>query len=293
MPKLLACLIASGTLLIAACAVSVAVAQNDAAKPDPGKTGRIAGRLMQPEGAALPFKGFQLQAVLQRQPARPQAAPVQFMDPVAADDQGRFSFADLPPGSYVIRPVTQQNVPFVVEASAPLDVKPGQLLDDIELTVTPCRQVRGRVVDQETGRGIQGVEVTVQTSEAVGRARQRQANMIGARGFGGRLPRLNLREGQSVATDAEGCFSIWLLPGTVETIVHRVPVECLPPPAQNVGSSFTVPDFGDNPLIELERAATVDMTRETVRGSAAGAQMPAQRMMTWCAEWRASITNRP
>lgn len=260
MPKLLARLIASGTLFIAASALPVAAAQNDAEKSDQSKTGRIAGRLMQPEGAALPFKGFQLQAVLQRQPARPQAPPVQFKDPVAADDQGRFSFADLPPGRYVIQPVTQQNVPFVVGASAPLDVKPGQLLDNIELTVKPCREVRGRVVDCETGAGIQGVEVTVQTSEAVDRAPQRQAIAIGPRGFAGRFPlaRLNVREGQTAMTDAEGSFSVWVLPSTVETFLHSVPVEYLPPPAQNVGSTFTLPDFGDNPLIELQRAATVE-----------------------------------
>ncbi|MGH7138456.1 MAG: carboxypeptidase regulatory-like domain-containing protein, partial [Pirellulales bacterium] len=226
--------------------VEVVIESGIAATIRLGRTGSIAGTLTLPEGAQLPVKGFQLQAWLQRDSNRPQEPSLEFNTLTVVDEQGGFSFAGLPPGRYVIRPAAQQNVPFLVAVSAPLDVKSGQLLDDVALPVTPCREVRGRVVDRDTGQGIQGVEVGVYTSEPPG----------GLRG---------LRHGQTAVTDAEGRFSTWLVPGKVQTSLRQTPAEYLPPPLQNVttlsgptGATLVIPDFGDNPLIELEPAVAIE-----------------------------------
>jgi hypothetical protein len=181
-----------------------------------GKPGGIAGRLALPEGVQLPLKSFELQAWLQPNPSRPEEPSLQFTGLAAADEEGRFSFAGLPPGRYVIRPVVQQNAPFFVAASPPLEVQSGQRLDSVELPVTPRREVRGRLVDGETGLGIQGVEVNVYTSDPVA----------------------GQREGRTVTTDAEGRYSTWLLPGTVQTFLRQIPVEYLAPPFDALNTRF-------------------------------------------------------
>jgi protocatechuate 3,4-dioxygenase beta subunit len=219
--------------------VEVTIESGIAATVRLGKAGSIAGRLTPPEGAELPVKGLQLQAQLQVDANRPEEPPLQFNALAEADEKGRFSFAGLPPGRYVIRPVDAQNVPFVVATTPPLEVKSGELLDEVTLPLTPCREVRGRVVDGKTGQGVESVALSLYISEdAAG------------------------RHFQGVLTDAEGRFSAWMPPGKVSVRIVRVPVEYLLPYEQVSGENLTGAirqrDFGETPLIELEPAATIE-----------------------------------
>ena len=66
-----------------------------------------------------------------------------FESTVMVDQDGRFEFKGLPPGQYKIQPVASQNVPFVVEPTTTLEIKPGQRLEDFRLPLVPCREVRG------------------------------------------------------------------------------------------------------------------------------------------------------
>jgi protocatechuate 3,4-dioxygenase beta subunit len=195
-----------------------------------GKPGSIAGQLAVPAGAELPLAGFQLQARLQVDPKRPQEPAVMFEKAATVDEQGRFQFSDLPAGHYVIQPVASQNVPFVVPPSPVVELKPGQQLDTISLPLILCREVRGRVVERGTSRGIEAVEIVVSS----GKARAE-------------------RHSQSVTTDAEGRFSAWLPPGTINLYVRQVPVDYLPPPYEE-----SQRDFDTAPRVELEPATAIE-----------------------------------
>ena len=86
------------------------------------------------------------------------------------------------------------------------------------------------------------------------------------------------RPSQIMVTNIEGRFSAWLPPGMVNLYVPRVPVEYQPPAVNNVR------DFGETPLVELERATTiegivVDEDRNPVPSAWLNIQFPGLRRM--------------
>lgn len=253
MPRVLARLTAAVTLLVASFFASLARSQPPVEKPgNPpakapaanaqarGETGRISGRLVAPEGVSVPFKGFQLQATSRRDARQPQPPFVRVAASAEVDEEGRFTFANLPPGRYVIGSAAQQNMPLVANTSVPLDVQPGRTLDDVLLTITPCREGRGRVVDRETGLGIKNVKIDVYVTAEIEPSQFYQ------------------HSGPTVTTDEEGHFLAWLRPGRVHYVLSEVPVEYVPPPAESVDGRFTRASYGENPLIELHRAAVLE-----------------------------------
>jgi protocatechuate 3,4-dioxygenase beta subunit len=197
-----------------------------------GESGSIAGQLTS-QDADLPVEGFQLRISSETDTKQPQEPSLRFADVATVDEEGRFRFEGLPPGRYSIRPVESQNVPFLAEPTTPLTLKSGQHLDGLVIPLTSCREVKGRVVDRRTGQGIGSVQVYLSSGEAG-----------------------STRPAQSVQSDAEGAFSAWLPPGKATAHVRRVPTEYLLPSYTAGGNGM--PIFGEQPLIELDRAAAVE-----------------------------------
>lgn len=78
------------------------------------------------------------------------------------DKDGRFEFASVPPGKYNIHPsFTESTAPYNANPTADFEVKAGETTK-ISIPLSSAIEIRGQVVDQETGKGIQGVRVISQ-----------------------------------------------------------------------------------------------------------------------------------
>lgn len=199
------------------------------ARPAESATGSIAGSVVPPEGAEIALAGLQLQ-IFPLQGYGQRVAAVHFDVNTTVDEAGRFRFDGLPRGRYIVQPAESPDMPFFIDSSAQLELKAAEHLEGVNLRVTPGRQVRGRVVDRETGKGVESVEVII-----VGDSQRKR---------------------RVAHTDAEGRFSSWSAPGEASAVIRHAPVEyLLPSPGDGRGQgSFSSDEWA---RIELNRAARI------------------------------------
>lgn len=193
-------------------------------------TGSIAGTVVPPDGAEIVLAGQQLQIFPLRGYEQPFAA-VHFEVNTTIDEAGRFRFDGLPRGRYVVQPAESPDMPFFIDSSGQLELKAAEHLEGVNLRVTLGRQVRGRVVDRETGKGIESVEVII-----VGDSQRKR---------------------RIAHTDEEGRFSSWSVPGEASAMIRQAPFEYLLPSAGD-GRGQRSYSREEWPRIELDRAARIE-----------------------------------
>jgi hypothetical protein len=153
--------------------------------------------------------------------------------------RGRFSFVDVVPGKYDLELVANDEFAYYLDPPVGLEVKPGQTLASVTVSMKPCVKVRGSVVDAQSGAGVKRVEICLDRVS----------------GQGGRC--LIVRR---VWTDERGMFTDYVRPGDVEVFASEVPgAYVLPSPVHMFGDRRTeITTDTTLPPIRLERAAPVE-----------------------------------
>jgi hypothetical protein len=103
---------------------------------------------------------------LTTQPDRARTQAPKFAVSHAADamtqQDGTFRFQDVPPGKYSISTEIDPSLPYYVEASDTIEVRPGAPVTGITISLERAIAVRGKVVDKATGAAVKGVHLAVQ-----------------------------------------------------------------------------------------------------------------------------------
>lgn len=199
------------------------------------RPGSVAGRVAVADGDLAAAEGLQLQIDLQPEAAKNEEASIFYRGIAPVGKAGAFRFDGLPPGNYVISSVERQNVPLFAEPSPPVEVAAGEQVAELTLPLKKAQPIQGAVIDAQTGAGIEGVEVRIDTwTDAP------------------------LAEARVVNTDAEGRFSAWVPPGPCRVRVAEVPEQYLVPPPTNTAPR-DVPVDGW-PTISLNRGVTIEGT---------------------------------
>jgi protocatechuate 3,4-dioxygenase beta subunit len=157
---------------------------------------------------------------------------IYFGDAMSQPD-GTFRFEQVPPGRYVIHPAVDETLPYYAEPTVEFEVKPGSAITGLSIPLRPAVPVRGRVLDKDSGAGIQDVSVMLSCVDERGR----------------------FRYGTSVKTGKDGRYTAYIKPGkiTVRAVLQGYFS------AQGREGSPTV-DAGkpvDYPDLKLVRAATL------------------------------------
>ncbi|MGD0517200.1 MAG: carboxypeptidase regulatory-like domain-containing protein, partial [Thermoguttaceae bacterium] len=144
-------------------------------------------------------------------------------DETSTDKDGVFQFDAVPPGKYVIEPsLYESSLPFTTKSKVDLEVKSDEVTN-VSVQLQPAIEVRGQVVDAETGKGVPGVKLDVCMVDD---------NRI-------------RHSARRVTTDAEGKYIVFVDPGKIMVVVEELPDVYLNPSSQN-----------DLPIVEVKQAAT-------------------------------------
>jgi len=207
------------------------------------RPGTIAGALAPLEGVEAAKGGYKLRLSRQGKEVEPgnvQPLVVSHSEEVTTNDDGAFRSGELPPGRYAIVAVEGQGRPFFAHPRTYVEVKPGQKMEGVSVPLAPTVRLTGRVVDRETGKGIEGVEVLGSQSPR-----------------GPDRDRSDVR--QTATTDAEGRFELRLPPGSTHVFVYDAPRTFLVPPSDIPNSNArTIADGEEWPTFELAHAAQVE-----------------------------------
>ncbi len=183
------------------------------------------------------------------------SAPVSFWGrgEATARADGTFQFDDVPPGKYTITPRLPPTLPFYAEPLAAFEVKPGGAVTGVALALRPAVAVRGRVIDKTSGTGIKGVQVVVH----------------------GTNPPRHLAWS---TTDAQGRYTVYIKPATINVFVQRAPASHLIREDQGTPSVNAIRDV-DYPDIKLDRAVqltgvVVDVDGKPVAGAQVSCPVP-------------------
>lgn len=152
-----------------------------------------------------------------------------------SDDSGDFCFEGVPPGKYVIYPRLGQGSPYVSQETSAFEVKPGE---EIAVSVPLKRAIviRGKVVDEKTGKGLEGVRVIFRSAKAA----------------------LWSGSSKSATTDAQGAYTVAVKPGTTSMDVSRVPEGYVKPGRSRERTSVEVTQDMTWPTIELQPTAVIE-----------------------------------
>ncbi|MFO0890256.1 MAG: carboxypeptidase-like regulatory domain-containing protein [Isosphaeraceae bacterium] len=157
------------------------------------RLGKISGRLM-PEGGKELQSGVKLG--LRRMPAAAgvEVGNLDFTFTLNRSTQvgkdGRFQMAGLPPGAYFLDLEFDADAPYSSSFNKSVVLEPNKPFTPIEISLKRLPLVTGRVIDQVSGSGIEGVELT---------AYQLKGN--------------SLQYGRRAKTDAAGKFRVAVEPG--------------------------------------------------------------------------------
>lgn len=199
------------------------------------RAGSISGSLEGAPGAAL--GGVQLYLYRQAEQTEDLGFRIFFSEEASTDDDGSFRFDNVPPGKYVIRPsMYESDLPFHCDGSATIEVKPGGAVVGVSLPLSPTVEVRGRVVETTTERGIAAVSVSASRISDVGRM-------------------FLLRQ---TTTDADGNYVLHVVPSEVTVMVAATPVDYVKPRRTGRQPKMNVTEPSTWPNIELERAVQLE-----------------------------------
>jgi hypothetical protein len=161
---------------------------------------------------------------------------------VVADGTVPQTIADIVPGRYAIQPVNSSDIGFLIDSSPEFTVPPGGV-GEVTVKVTPAAEVRGRVIEAKTRKGIAGL--TVGITEAVNEGGRQIVN--------------------NVKTDADGNFRVFVKPGDIGVGVFgsgsfAQPMRYLPQPEDQQAANVSVGAGKSHtfPVIVLEPCVTVD-----------------------------------
>jgi len=149
---------------------------------------------------------------------------------------GSFRFQDVPPGKYSILAQIDHGLPYYVEVSNTIDVRPGAPATGITIPFERAIAVRGKVVDKATGAGIKGVQVYI-GSEAPERRWARPGEPV---------------------SDGEGMYRAYVRPGAIFVITRRIPEGYLAPRRETRPRQQEARQDITWPTIALERPATLE-----------------------------------
>ena len=165
------------------------------------RAGAIAGSVQMPDGIQLPAE---LKLDLHRQ-SEPLAEGVRYRINYyvssSIDEQGRFEFADVPPGTYVVSLQQTQRSPVFAEPSPPIVVPAGARAAELKLPLQRTARLRGVAVDQQDKQPLKDVTLRFYRLDA-----------------GGRLFYVS-----DETTDEEGRFEVYVRPGKVVVEVWGCP----------------------------------------------------------------------
>lgn len=207
------------------------------------RAGVISGALAPLAGVDAAKGGYTLRLTLldeQPPPAGARAFTLTYRAELTTDDEGAFRSGEAPPGRYSIAPVAGQGRPFFAHPEQKVEVKPGETVEAVSMPLTPTVRLRGRVIERETGKGVENVELSAY--QIVPRGQSRSAV-----------------DSQELTTNAQGEFEARLPPNETRVRVMRVPREFLVPADdyQNP-TSREIADGDEWPTFELSRAAQVE-----------------------------------
>ncbi|HEV7222593.1 MAG TPA: hypothetical protein VGN42_07820, partial [Pirellulales bacterium] len=209
------------------------------------RAGAIAGALAPPPGLDESKRGYKLRlTLLDKEPPPAGAEPflLNYREELTTDDQGAFRSGELPPGRYAIAPVEGQSRPFFAHSVSPVEVKPGEKVAAVSVPLAPTVRLRGRVIDRESGKGVENVTLFVNQSPPKGESRA-------------------VTDHQQLTTDAQGEFEVRLPSNETRIQVLRVPRAFLGPQydyQHPLSLSRNIGDGDEWPTFELSRAAQVE-----------------------------------
>lgn len=149
---------------------------------------------------------------------------------------GSFQFSGVPPGHYRISAALDDKSPCAAFGTPCFRVKPGERTANIALELCRMITVRGKVIDRQTRAGVSGVNLQFYTRPAT--------------------PGRDLT--QEAKTDAQGEYSVRLLPGKICGYVSACPADyTVPDPELGLRQE---PRTADStwPVIELERGTSIE-----------------------------------
>src|SRR5262249_50267081 len=128
-----------------------------------------------------------------------------YFEYAAVDEKGAFRFDDVPPGKYLLSPRINRTEALRGAPPVTVEVKPGQTVTDVKLPLTAGVTVRGQVIDEVTGKGVQDVRISV--AREVSRGRFTFETLA--------------------TTDADGRYSASARPGTLRVSIQGAPQDYL------------------------------------------------------------------
>jgi protocatechuate 3,4-dioxygenase beta subunit len=203
------------------------------------KAGKVRGRLVAPAtGVSLAGILLHLRSAGDRDDKNQakEAVSLRTYNETTTDEDGGFQFEEVLPGKCCLDlNLYETSLPFTAKPVTELTVKSGEATE-VSLPLSPAVEVRGQVVDAETGRGIKGVQVVLYQINEQGSSRPLRC----------------------ATTDAEGKYVAYAEPGTIKLEPVKIPDEYLRPYYREGGPKRDVKQSMTYPTIKLRPAGTLE-----------------------------------
>ncbi|HBO46250.1 MAG TPA: hypothetical protein DD670_20460, partial [Planctomycetaceae bacterium] len=148
---------------------------------------------------------------------------------------GAFRFEAVPPGKYQVAPQLPEELPYYVDQETPIEVKPGEEAA-ATITLKKAIEIKGKVADQTTGKGLKGVRLYFQTPYTPG----------------------GTHWGRTTTTNEAGEFTVHAKPGKLTSYLAEAPEGYLLSDRSQQSKTIDVTGPMPWPTIELSQAASVE-----------------------------------
>lgn len=163
------------------------------------REGRLAGAVV-PEGGNADLKGVKLFVRSLSDQATKDGYRLNYYSEVPLDAQGKFHKEGIPAGKYALNVQPAEDSPVVSKESDPIfEVKPDQEAN-VSVTVRRALAIRGKVIEQKTGKPVPGVQVYFYSSD----------NQRG-------------QWGKAATTNDQGIYTVYVKPGELRVRLIRAP----------------------------------------------------------------------